>query len=108
MDYGKLGQRIKDERTRFKLTQEKLAELVDLSTVYIGQIERGERKMSLDTLIKISDCLHVSLDYLVKGAGKMPDSEAVNELQTLIYKCSPDEISLVTDMVKVVLPHVKG
>lgn len=39
-----LGRRIREERLKLNLTQEKLAEDVNLSMAYIGQIERGERK----------------------------------------------------------------
>ena len=43
MDYTRLGKRIKEERLRLNLTQEKLSEKVGISTAYLGQIERGER-----------------------------------------------------------------
>ena len=46
----KLGKRIKEERKKANLTQEKLAELVDLSTDYIGYIERGKQTPYLKTL----------------------------------------------------------
>ncbi|MBQ4326972.1 MAG: helix-turn-helix transcriptional regulator, partial [Clostridia bacterium] len=50
MDYTALGKRIREERLKLNLTQEQLAEDVDLSTAYIGQIERGERRVSLENL----------------------------------------------------------
>ena len=40
MDYTRLGKRIKEERLRLNLTQEKLSEKVGISTAYLGQIER--------------------------------------------------------------------
>ena len=43
-----LGRRIREERLKLNLTQEKLAEDVNLSMAYIGQIERGERSLTLD------------------------------------------------------------
>lgn len=49
------------------ISRERLAEILELSPNFIGQVERGEKKMSLETLIKISDILDVSLDYFVKG-----------------------------------------
>ena len=42
MEQKTLGRRIREERLKLNLTQEKLAEDVDLSMAYIGQIERGE------------------------------------------------------------------
>ena len=48
MDYTRLGKRIKEERLRLNLTQEKLSEKVGISTAYLGQIERGERCITLE------------------------------------------------------------
>ena len=45
MDYKAMGKRLKIERCNLNLTQEQLAEEVGLSPAYIGQIERGERKI---------------------------------------------------------------
>ena len=53
MEHQALGKRIREERLKLNLTQEKLAEDVNLSTAYIGQIERGERSLTLDNLIAV-------------------------------------------------------
>lgn len=55
MNYGLLGERIKKERLNRGLTQEVLAEKANISVSFLGQIERGERKLSLETLIKIGE-----------------------------------------------------
>ena len=65
MDYV-IGERIKQERLNKGLTQEVLAEKANISASFLGQIERGERKLSLETLIHIAEVLNASLDYLVK------------------------------------------
>ena len=52
-----IGHRIREERLRLNLTQEKLAEDVDLTTAYIGQVERGERNLTLENLIQLSQIL---------------------------------------------------
>ena len=57
MDYQAMGKRLKIERTNLNLTQEHLAEDVGLSPAYIGQIERGERNISLDKLVLIAPSL---------------------------------------------------
>lgn len=51
---------VKYYRKQFKLSQEKLAELSGLSTNYIGDIERTNRKVTIDTIEKIAKALHVS------------------------------------------------
>lgn len=65
MDYVELGKRVRINRKKSGLTQEKLAELVDVSTSYIGHIERGTRKLSVDMLHRLCKVLGLSADYLM-------------------------------------------
>ena len=65
MDYTRLGKRIKEERLCLNLTQEKLSEKVGISTAYLGQIERGERCITLDKLIPLANYLGVTVDFLL-------------------------------------------
>jgi transcriptional regulator with XRE-family HTH domain len=60
-----MGKRIREERRKKDLTQEMLAEYVNTTHPYIGQIERGERGVSLETLIAICNRLGVTVDYLL-------------------------------------------
>lgn len=67
-DYKKaLGERLRHQRKQKRLTQEQLAEYLDVSTKHYSEIERGLTGMSVENLIKVSDILQISLDYLVKG-----------------------------------------
>ena len=65
MDYKLLGKRIREERLRLGKAQENLAEEVNISTAYLGQIERGERSVTLDKLIPLANKLGVSVDFLL-------------------------------------------
>ena len=65
MDYKKLGERIREERLRLKLTQSTLAEAIDISDTYMGAIERGERSLTLDTLVRLVNRLGVTVDYML-------------------------------------------
>ena len=67
VNYKEVGDRIRGEREKFEMSREKFAELLNLSPFFVGQIERGERKMSISTLINVSECLHISMDYLIFG-----------------------------------------
>ena len=67
IDYAALGERIRESRKLAKLTQEELAEAIALSVSHVGHIERGSRIPSIDTLVKMSHTLHVSIDYLLLG-----------------------------------------
>ncbi len=74
IDYKKLGERIREERLRLHLTQAQLAEDIDISDTYMGAIERGERSLTLDTLVRLVNRLGVTVDYLL--ADSVPDSDA--------------------------------
>lgn len=65
MDFYLLGQRIRQERIKHRYTQASIAEKLDISTNYMGQIERGDRKPSLETLVDICNVLGTNLDYLL-------------------------------------------
>jgi transcriptional regulator with XRE-family HTH domain len=65
MDYSALGKRVRIRRKELRITQEKLAEMIDVSTSFIGHIERGTRKLSVETLYDLCKALDVSADYLM-------------------------------------------
>ena len=68
MDYISLGRRIRKERKTNHLTQEALAEKVGISLSFLGHIERGSRKASVETLVSFANSLHVSLDSLLQDS----------------------------------------
>ncbi|HEY1661498.1 MAG TPA: helix-turn-helix transcriptional regulator [Verrucomicrobiae bacterium] len=60
-----LGDAIRTNRKRLKLSQEQLAEKADLHPVYISAVERGAKTISVDTLMRIAKVLGVRLRDLV-------------------------------------------
>ena len=62
MNYEALGRKIKEVRRKQNMTQEYLAEKVDLSVSHISNIETAKTKVSLPTLVEISNALGVSVD----------------------------------------------
>ena len=61
-----MGDRIRSSRKRIGLTQEALAEKLDITLYYMGEIERGVKTPSLDLFIKLVETLDVSADYLLR------------------------------------------
>ena len=72
-----LGQRIRNYRTSKGLSQEKLAELAGCHPTYIGQVERGEKNVTVESIEKISAALKVSLSELFEKLGKSGDEASV-------------------------------
>lgn len=62
-----LGQRIRAERTAKKMTQEELAERAGLHPTYIGQVERGEKSLTVASLEKIVEGLEISFSDLFEN-----------------------------------------
>ncbi len=60
-----LGETIRARRQKAALSQEKLAEKADLSTVFISRVERGKESPSVDSLVKIARALGVRAKDLV-------------------------------------------
>lgn len=81
-DILKIGKRIQKLRREKGLTQEQLADGLNISTVHLAKIETGKRSCSMDTLIDISTFFSASLDYLVHG--KVLDNEVRARLDAVI------------------------
>ncbi len=83
MDYAAMGQRIKQARKARHLTQEQLAEVCGLSASFLGHIERGTRKASLETLYALCETLQVSADYLTGLEAARAVNVVFDGLQTI-------------------------
>lgn len=67
-DYKKaMGERLRTRRKQQHLTQEQLAECLNISIKHYSEAERGLVGLSVENLIKVSEILGISLDYLLKG-----------------------------------------
>ena len=67
-DYKKdMGERIRKRRKRLSMTQEFVAEKLGVSVKHFSEVERGLTGLSVENLVKLSDCLGLSLDYMIKG-----------------------------------------
>lgn len=66
---NKVGQRIRNYRTQLGLSQEKLAELSGCHPTYIGQLERGEKNATLESIDKVATSLNISLSRLFENLG---------------------------------------
>ncbi len=68
MDYKGLGLRIRKRRKAMRLTQEELAKKLGLSLSFLGHIERGTRKASVETLVAIANELSMSVDFMLQDS----------------------------------------
>ena len=65
VDYVAMGRRMKLKRREKKMSQEEMAKAVQISMSFYGNIERGKRIPSIDTMVAIANVLDVGTDYLL-------------------------------------------
>lgn len=103
IDYSLIGARIKEARKRAGMTQEKMAEELDVSIGYVSQVERGITKISLDLLGAIAGILKIDLAYFVNGANVSAENYMTDEMTRDFSKLSSRDKRLVTEFIKLLL-----
>ena len=98
IDYQMLGKRIKDRRKELNLSQERLAELAELSIPHMSHIETGKTKVSLPSLVAISNALEVTVDMLLFDSLRHCKTIYQNKIAGFVNTLDEDELRLVTDV----------
>ena len=99
LDYGKLGKRIKEQRLKKHLTQEKLAEIVNIATSNISHIERATTQVSLHSLVKIANALDTTLDQLVCDSSlPIAGFYIEQDISNLLLGCSTSEKQILKEI----------
>ena len=88
MDQIAIGARIKAARERVHLTQEQLAEIIDISPTHMSVIERGVKTPKLDTFVRIANALGVSTDALLQYVVVPVNDSIMAELSARIGRMS--------------------
>ena len=107
MDYQKLGERIREERRRLNLTQAQLAEAIDISDTYMGAIERGERGLTLDTLVRLVNRLGISIDYLLADSVSDNDSNIIEQFRQIIDGHSLPQKQMAIHVLRTLFSHLE-
>lgn len=96
IDRKVLGRRLREERIRHRMTQEQVAAYIDVSTTYVGFIERGERAVTLEKLELLAQCFHVPIDSLLRENPEGSTAQAKTErLNNLWDASSADEKDMI-------------
>ena len=86
-----MGDRIRETRKKVSLTQEQLAERLEVSVEFISQIERGLKLPSMQVFIKLLEVLHVSADYLLRDSVSTGQLYGDNAIGRKIEKLTPKQ-----------------
>lgn len=99
IDYKDIGQRIKQQRLKNGLTQERLSELVGIGPSHMSHIESGTTVPSLEVFISILNVLDCSADELLCRETKTGRALLNSWLSEIIADCDPTETKILTDIV---------
>ncbi len=107
LDYKTLGKRIKFYRKQMHITQEQMAEQLDLSLSFISQIERGVTKMSLDTFVDICDLIDCPASDLIEQS-TIPNEDQSLDFYELYQKLPRRDQKLFYYMLRAYYEHLKN
>lgn len=108
MDRKLLGRRIREERLRIGLTQEQIAEKINVSTTYVGFIERGERSVTLEKLILLAECFQLPVDALLHDAPIQAPAVRESQLKMLWGQATDEEQEMILSIIKVIAGKTTG
>lgn len=100
MDWTGIGARIRRQREFLAYTRERFAELLDVTPKFCSDIELGLKGMSVPTLCRISEVLHLSTDYILYGTEETGDGTSI---ALMLQQCPADKRPYVETMVKTFL-----
>ena len=103
LDYTIIGERLKKSRLSKKLTQEQLAEKLDVSVAFLSRAERGDVKINLSRISELCDILDVSISYILTGTVSNSKDYLTEDFSNLLKNCPPEKIKLIYDIAKVIV-----
>lgn len=102
IDYSVIGSRIKQARLAKNMTQEDLADQIDISVAFLSRVERGNSHINLKRLNQLCGLLDVSEGYLLNGASSSSENYLDKEFTDLIKSVSPEKQKLIYNVAKTI------
>ena len=102
IDYSVIGSRIKQARLAKNMTQEDLADKIDISVAFLSRVERGNSHVNLKRLNQLCGLLDVSEGYLLNGASSSSENYLDKEFTDLIKSVSPEKQKLIYNVAKTI------
>ena len=99
INYALIGKRVRETRKQQKISQERLAELTNVSVGYISHIETARKKASLSTLIRIANALGITVDELLNGNQIYNPNDYQTDIDQIMDDCSLLEKRMIYELV---------
>ena len=101
VDFRLIGKRIKEVRKQQSITQAELAALTDMSDSYISYIETAKKQASLESLVRISNALGITVDELLCGNQLYNPTDYQTDIDLLMEDCSLLERRFIYELISV-------
>ena len=101
MKKGILGNAIRTARIKMNLTQEQIAEMVDISPIHYKHLESEHRMPSIEVLFKLCDVLNLSLDSLLFVSAK--DRPLLRDINNYAHKCTDKQLQVILAAMQVMV-----
>ena len=102
-----VGERIRNLRKDLNMSREIFAEMIDISDVFLGQIERGEKSLSLKTLCKIVKFTGSTTDYILFGT-EDKGNKTIKKINNILNKSSDEFISYTYKILNTTSSYMKS
>ena len=99
IDQIKIGGFLRELRKEKELTQEELAEMIDVSPTFISLVETGAKALSLSKAIELADVLKVSMDVLFQDNRLQQEESDIAEAAFLLQGCNSYEKEVIVDTI---------
>jgi len=107
LDYNVIGMRIQKMRKKRNITQEHLAEMTDLSVVYISNIECAKRAPTLDTVVSIVNALDCTVDELLDGYLLHTTVAKSERIEKALSDCAPHEFDFLMHIMNEFIEYLR-
>ena len=103
LDYDIIGKRIKKARIKKGLSQEELAEKMDVSVAFLSRVERGGSHANLRRLNEMCNILDVSLSSILEGTSEEFGNYLNKDFTALLKNCPPEKLKIIYNVAKVII-----
>ena len=100
---SQFAKRVRRLRKNAKLSLEKAAERADITANFWGDVERGKKVPSLDTIVAMAKGLSLSPRILLSLEREEDDRDIRKRIETLLNRCTPQQLELVQRVVSVLV-----
>ncbi len=105
LDYSVIGHRLKKARINKNITQEVLAEKIDVSVAFISRVERGLSHFNLKRLGEVCSILDVTEGEILNGTSSTSEQYLISEFNELFENATPEQQKLIYKIAKTIVEN---